>query len=133
HRDQHAPRLGHGLRPLSVVRARLLPSWLRGYERPWLRADVIAGVVIWWVVTPQAVAYAQIAGLPPEAGLMAAPGALLAYALLGTSRTLVVGATTATAALSASVVGPMADGDTAQFAALSAALALAAATVLVAS
>jgi sulfate permease, SulP family len=38
------------------VLARVVPSWLRGYERPWLRADVIAGVVIWSVVTPQAVA-----------------------------------------------------------------------------
>jgi sulfate permease, SulP family len=114
------------------VLARVLPSWLRGYERPWLRADVIAGVVIWSVVTPQAVAYAQIAGLPPEAGLMAAPGALLAYALLGTSRQLVVSATTATSAVSAAAVGPLAHGDAASFAALSAALALMTGVVLVA-
>jgi SulP family sulfate permease len=53
-------------------------------------------VVIWSVVTPQAVAYAQIAGLPPEAGLMVAPPAMLAYAWFGTSRQLVVSATTAT-------------------------------------
>ena len=111
---------------------RVLPSWVRGYQRPWLRADVIAGVVIWSVVTPQAVAYAQIAGLPPQAGLMAAPGALLAYALLGTSRQLVVSATTATSAVSAASVGPLAHGDTASFAALSAALALVTAVVLVA-
>jgi high affinity sulfate transporter 1 len=115
-----------------AVLARVLPAWLRGYERPWLRADLIAGVVIWSVVTPQAVAYAQIAGLPPQAGLMAAPGALLAYALLGTSRQLVVSATTATAAVSAASVGPLAHGDTASFAALSAALALVTAVVLVA-
>jgi SulP family sulfate permease len=106
------------------VLARVVPSWLRSYERPWLRADAIAGVVIWSVVTPQAVAYAQIAGLPPAAGLMAAPGAMLAYALMGTSRQLVVGATTATAAVSAAAVGTLADGDAARFAALSAALAL---------
>ena len=68
-------------------------------------------MVVWSVVVPQAVAYTQIAGLPPQAGLMAAPGALVGYALLGTSRTLVVGATTATAALSASAVGPLANGD----------------------
>jgi sulfate permease, SulP family len=114
------------------VLARVLPPWLRGYERPWLRADVVAGLVIWSVVTPQAVAYAQIAGLPPQAGLMAAPGALLAYALLGTSRQLVVSATTATAAVSAASVGPLAHGDMASFAALSAALALVTAVVLVA-
>ena len=110
--------------------ARLVPAWARGYERAWLRADVIAGIVVASVVVPQAVAYAQIAQLPPEAGLMAAPGAMIAYALLGTSRTLVVSATTATAAVSAAAVGPLAGGDTARFAALSAALALVTAVVL---
>jgi len=109
----------------------VVPAWLRSYERAWLRPDVIAGVVIWSVVTPQAVAYAQIAGLPPEAGLMAAPVAMLAYALIGTSRQLVVSATTATSAVSAATVGPMAGGDIERFAALSAALALVVAVVLV--
>ncbi|HWM12648.1 MAG TPA: SulP family inorganic anion transporter [Solirubrobacteraceae bacterium] len=104
--------------------------WLRSYERAWLRPDVIAGVVIWSVVTPQAVAYAQIAGLPPAAGLMAAPVAMAAYALLGTSHQLVVSATTATSAVSAATVGPLAGGDVAQFAVLSAALALVVGIVL---
>ena len=112
---------------------RLLPPWLSGYQRAWLLPDLVAGLIVWSVVTPQAVAYAQIAGLPPSAGLAAAPGALLAYALLGTSRSLVVSATTATSALSAVAVGPLADGDAARFAALSAALALVTAAVLVAA
>jgi MFS superfamily sulfate permease-like transporter len=110
---------------------RLLPDWLTGYRRAWLVPDVLAGVIVWSVVVPQAVAYAQIAGLPPSAGLAAAPGALLAYALLGTSRSLVVSATTATSALSAAAVGPLADGDAARLAALSAALEIVAAAVLV--
>jgi SulP family sulfate permease len=110
---------------------RLLPGWVRSYEREWLRADLIAAVVIWSVVTPQAVAYAQIAGLPPEAGLMAAPGAMIGFALLGTSRQLVVSATTATSAVSAATVGPLAGGDVERFAALSAALALVVAVGLV--
>ena len=108
----------------------VVPAWLRSYERAWLRPDVIAGIVIWSVVTPQAVAYAQIAGLPPEAGLMAAPVAMLAYGLIGTSRQLVVSATTATSAVSAATVGPLAGGDMERFAALSAALALVVAVVL---
>ncbi len=108
-----------------------LAPWLRGYRRAWLVPDVLAGLIVWTVVVPQAVAYAQIAGLPPSAGLAAAPGALLAYALLGTSRSLVVSATTATSALSAAAVGPLADGDVARFAALSAALAVVAAIVLI--
>jgi SulP family sulfate permease len=110
---------------------RVVPAWVRGYSRAWLRPDLIAGVVIWSVVTPQAVAYAQIAGLPPQAGLMAAPGAMIAYALLGTSRQLVVSATTATSAVSAATVGPLAGGDPVTFAALSAALALVTGIVLV--
>ena len=110
-----------------------MPAWVRDYRRAWLLPDVVAGVIVWSVVVPQAVAYAQIAGLPPEAGLMAAPGALLAYALLGTSRTLVVSATTATSALSASAVGPLANGDAARFAALSAGLALVTAVSLAAA
>ena len=111
----------------------IAPDWARGYRRDWLRPDLIAGVVIWSVVTPQALAYAQIAGLPPEAGLMAAPVAMLAYGLIGTSRQLVVSATTATSAVSAAAVGPLADGDPVRFAALSAALALVTAAVLVAA
>ena len=103
---------------------RLLPGWLRSYRREWLRPDLVAAVVIWSVVTPQAVAYAQIAGLPPESGLMAAPVAMLGFGLFGTSRQLIVSATTATSAVSAATVGPLADGDVARFAALSAALAL---------
>jgi high affinity sulfate transporter 1 len=111
----------------------LVPRWLSGYQRGWLLPDVVAGLIVWSVVVPQAVAYAQIAGLPPSAGLAAAPGALLAYALLGTSRSLVVSATTATAAVSAASVGGLADGDVATFAMLSAALAVVTAVVLVAA
>jgi hypothetical protein len=54
--------------------AGLLPAWLTGYRREWLRPDIVAGVVISSIIVPQAVAYAQIAGLPPQAGLIAAPG-----------------------------------------------------------
>jgi sulfate permease, SulP family len=110
-----------------------MPTWLRHYRREWLGPDIVAGVIVWSVVVPQAVAYAQIAGLPPSAGLVAAPGALLAYALLGTSRVLVVSATTSASALSAAAVAPLADGDPVRYAALSAALALLAAGVLAAA
>src|ERR1700742_4258051 len=110
-----------------------LPPWITHYDRAWLRPDLVAGIVIWSVVTPQAVAYAQIAGLPPEAGLMAAPVAMLGYGLIGTSRQLVVSATTATSAVSAAAIGPLADGDPVRFAALSAALAIVTAAVLIAA
>ncbi len=112
---------------------RAVPAWLGSYQRAWLGADAVAGVIVWSVVTPQCVAYAQIAGLPPEAGLMAAPPAMIGYALIGRSRSLVVSATTATSAVSAAAVGTMAHGDSARFAALSAALALVSAAVLIAA
>ena len=64
---------------------------LRGYERSWLRGDLIAGVTVWAILVPQALAYASIAQVSPVVGLYAAPGALLLYAALGSSRVLVVG------------------------------------------
>jgi SulP family sulfate permease len=79
-------------------------SWLPRYDRSWLAIDVIAGLTLWGLVVPEAMAYAGIAGLPPQAGLYTLLAALLIYALLGTSRHLVVQATSATAALLASSV-----------------------------
>jgi high affinity sulfate transporter 1 len=79
-------------------------SWLPRYDRTWLTVDIIAGLTLWGLVVPEAMAYAGIAGLPPEAGLYTLLAALLVYALLGTSRHLVVQATSATAALLASSV-----------------------------
>ena len=79
-------------------------SWLPSYNRGWLSADVIAGLTLWGLVVPEAMAYAGVAGLPPQAGLYTLLAALLVYALLGTSRHLVVQATSATAALLASSV-----------------------------
>ena len=79
-------------------------SWLPRYDRSWLRFDVIAGLTLWGLVVPEGMAYAGIAGLPPEAGLYTLVVSLLVYALFGTSRHLSVGGTSATAALLASSV-----------------------------
>lgn len=79
-------------------------SWLPRYDRSWLTVDAIAGLTLWGLVVPEAMAYAGIAGLPPQAGLYTLVASLLIYALLGTSRHLVVQATSATAALLASSV-----------------------------
>jgi sulfate permease, SulP family len=85
-----------------------LLSWLPNYNRGWLAADVIAGLTLWGLVVPEAMAYAGIAGLPPQAGLYTLVVALLIYAFMGTSRHLVMQATSATAALLASgVAGAM--------------------------
>ena len=79
-------------------------SWLPRYDRSWLSIDIIAGLTLWGLVVPEAMAYAGIAGLPPQAGLYTLLAALLVYAIFGTSRHLVAQATSATAALLASAV-----------------------------
>ena len=86
--------------------SRFIPilSWLPSYDRAWLVADILAGLTLWGLVVPEGMAYAGIAGLPPQAGLYTLVASLLVYALFGSSRHLSVGATSATAALIASTV-----------------------------
>src|SRR4249919_3657760 len=62
-----------------------LLSWLPTYERSDLRFDAVAGVVSWGIMVPVAMAYAGLAGMPPETGLVTAFGAMTAYAIFGTS------------------------------------------------
>ncbi|MFG2445307.1 SulP family inorganic anion transporter [Nocardia fluminea] len=98
---------------------------LHGYRRAWLRPDVIAGLTVWAVLVPEALAYASIAGVPPVVGLYAAVPSLVLYALAGSSRHLVVGPMSATAALSAAIIAPLAGADNGRYIALTAALAIA--------
>ncbi|WP_226435596.1 SulP family inorganic anion transporter [Rhodococcus yananensis] len=101
----------------------LFPS-LHGYRTRWLRADVLAGLTVWAILVPEALAYASIAGVPPVTGLYAAIPALILYAAVGSSRHLVVGPMSATAALSAAIIAPLAGADPGRYIALSAGLAL---------
>ncbi len=105
---------------------RYLPilSWLPSYQRSWLRFDLIAGATVWAVVVPEAVAYSQLAGVPPQAGLFAAPFLLLGYALFGSSRQLMVGATSASAVMLAGTVAVLAGSDPNKYAALMAGLTI---------
>jgi SulP family sulfate permease len=101
----------------------LFPS-LHGYRPSWLRGDLVAGLTVWAVLVPEALAYASIAGVSPVVGLYAAPGALLLYAALGSSRHLVTGPMSATAALSAATVADVVAGSSHAFPAMTAALAI---------
>ncbi|HEV8372127.1 MAG TPA: sulfate permease [Actinomycetota bacterium] len=97
---------------------------LRVYRRPWLRPDLLAALSLWAVLVPQALAYGQLAGLPPVTGLYTALGAMLLYVLFGTSRYLNLGPESSVAILVASSLAPLAGADPDRYAALAALLAL---------
>jgi SulP family sulfate permease len=111
-------------RPTTVDR--LLPGWsvLRRYDRRWLWPDVIGGLTVGAMLVPQSMGYAELAGMPPQHGFYAVIGALVVYALMGTSRHLGVGPEPGTAVLAATAVAGVASGDAARYIALMAALAL---------
>ena len=111
--------------PNSIAR-RLLPilGWLHAYRREWLLPDFLAGLAVWAVMVPEGMAYSGIVGVPPIAGLYTIVPPLIAYALLGTSRLLVVGPDTATGLISALTVGAIATQGTADFNTLTSTLAI---------
>jgi SulP family sulfate permease len=99
-------------------------GWGRSYRTSWLGRDLVAGLTLWGLVVPEGMAYASIAGMPPEAGLYTAMAALVAYAVFGSSRQLVVVGTSATAALLAGTVAALNPEDAGTYAAYAAALVL---------
>ncbi|HYK71124.1 MAG TPA: sulfate permease [Streptosporangiaceae bacterium] len=99
-------------------------AMLRGYQRSWLRGDLIGGVTVAAYLVPQVMAYATVAGLHPVAGLWAALPALVIYALLGSSPSLSMGPEATTALMTAIAIGPLAAADSARYAELAATLAL---------
>lgn len=101
-----------------------ITEWLPQYQVPNLRSDVIAGVALAGLLIPEAMGYAGIAGLPPQAGLYATVFGLLAYAIFGSSRQLVVSPTSASSAILAATVAPLAATDPRKFALLAAAVTL---------
>src|SRR5499427_6952143 len=111
---------------LASKARRFLPilGWIPAYRHEWLLPDLFAGVALWAVMVPEGMAYAGIVGVPPVMGLYTIVPALLAYALLGTSRQLVVGPDTATGLISAVTVGAVATQGTAEFNTLTSTLAV---------
>lgn len=104
---------------------------IRTYERAWLPADTLAGLTVWALLVPQALAYAQLGGFDPVIGLYAAIGALLGYALLGGVREMSVGPEATIALLTASIIAPLAEGDPSRYLALGAGVALVAGVLLI--
>ena len=107
-----------------TIQEHLLPAWLKNYPRANLSADVIAGLVVTVLVLPQSLAYAMLAGLPPQAGLYVSILPVIAYAWVGSSMTQAVGPVAITAIMTFSLLSPLAAPGSPQYIALAAALAL---------
>jgi sulfate permease, SulP family len=90
--------------------------WLAQYRLAWLHSDVTAGVTLAAYAIPVSLAYAGLAGLPPQVGVYGYLLGGLGYALLGSSRQLAIGPTSAISLMIAATVGPMADGDAQRYA-----------------
>src|SRR6476619_5942736 len=91
-------------------------TWLADYKPSWLRHDAIAGVTLAAYAIPVSLAYAGLAGLPPQVGIYGYMLGGLGYALLGSSRQLAVGPTSAISLMIAGSVGALAGGDAIRFA-----------------
>jgi sulfate permease, SulP family len=91
-------------------------KWLSEYRVSWLQADIIAGLTLAAYAIPVSLAYASLAGLPPQVGVYGYLLGGLGYALLGSSRQLAVGPTSAISLMIAGTVGAMADGDALRYA-----------------
>ena len=89
--------------------------WLRHYRRDHATADGVAAAVVTLMLVPQSLAYAQLAGMPPETGLYASILPLVVYALLGTSSALAVGPAAVTSLMTAAAAGALAPGGTAAY------------------
>lgn len=132
-------RRRHGARALTdhaaqrkTGRAWPVLAWVPGYQRSWLRVDIIAGLTVCGILVPEGMAYAQLAGVPPQFAFYAAPIGLIAYALLGSSRQLVVAVSSAVAIMSAATISSLAAAGSPEYVALTAALAILAGVVSIA-
>ena len=105
---------------------RFLPGLaaLGRYQRSWLQDDLVAGVSVAAVAIPIAIAYSQLAGVPPAHGLYASILPLVAYALFGSSRQLIMAPDAATCAIVAATIVPLAGEDPDRYISLSMALAI---------
>nr|WP_252733824.1 sulfate permease [Paracoccus marinaquae] len=106
--------------------ARLVPilDWGRRYNRAALQNDLLAAVIVTIMLIPQSLAYAMLAGLPPEAGIYASILPIILYAIFGTSRALAVGPVAVISLMTAAAVGEVAQQGTAGYAAAALTLAL---------
>jgi SulP family sulfate permease len=118
-------------RPTGAARWLPILTWLPAYTRAQFSNDALAALIVTIMLIPQSLAYAMLAGLPPEMGLYASILPLAAYAIFGTSRTLAVGPVAVVSLMTAASVGELATQGTADYIALAIALALLSGGILV--
>ena len=111
---------------IPVAARRYLPvlEWGRDYDKSALSNDLMAAVIVTIMLIPQSLAYALLAGLPPEAGLYASIAPILLYAVFGTSRALAVGPVAVVSLMTAAALGNIADQGTMGYAVAALTLAL---------
>jgi SulP family sulfate permease len=112
--------------PPSKGISRFIPglALFRGVSPVLLRTELVVAVTVFAVLVPSAMAYGELAGVDPVAGLYVALGAMVMYALFGTSMQVVMGPEATSAIITAAAVGPLAGGDPARYAALAAMTAI---------
>tara|TARA_R110002049_G_scaffold307712_2_gene509033 strand:+ start:4765 stop:6516 length:1752 start_codon:yes stop_codon:yes gene_type:complete len=111
------------MNPASLSRYLPILDWGRRYDRANFSGDMVAAVIVTIMLIPQSLAYALLAGMPPEAGIYASIAPIVLYAIFGTSRALAVGPVAVVSLMTAAAVGNIADAGTAGY--IAAALTLA--------
>ncbi len=110
---------------------KFMPDWLRHYEQQSLSGDLVAGLIVTVMLIPQSLAYAMLAGLPPEVGLYASILPIVVYAWFGSSMTMAVGPVAVVALMTASALSPLAAAGSAEYVSLAISLAAISGVVLV--
>jgi high affinity sulfate transporter 1 len=131
--DAETDRRASGATPTGWLRWLPGVTVLRDYNLAWLRHDVVAGLVITTMLVPVGIAYAEASGVPGINGLYATIVPLLAYAVFGPSRILVLGPDSSLAAVILAVIAPLSNGDAARAVTLAAAMAIVSGAVCVAA
>ncbi|MGP9805776.1 SulP family inorganic anion transporter [Paracoccus sp. NSM] len=115
----------------SLNRALPILDWGRRYDRAALQSDLLAAVIVTIMLIPQSLAYAMLAGLPPEAGIYASILPIILYAIFGSSRALAVGPVAVVSLMTAAAVGQVAAQGTAGYAAAALTLAVLSGGILI--
>ncbi|MCE2890620.1 MAG: sulfate permease [Aquidulcibacter sp.] len=122
------------MRGLTTGLARYLPilDWARNYNGTTLTSDVVAALIVTIMLIPQSIAYAMLAGLPPEVGLYASIAPIIAYAVFGTSKVLAVGPVAVISLMTLTAAGKIAPAGSAEFIAAALILAFLSGAILIA-